>query len=301
VCDLDRVSDEQGGTVLTISGADLGWHLVNSCGPLFKSTMSINFAKLLELVIDPTWGFSGVRTDNDTNRHLSQGRAGIAPPRSAVDVFIPPVCFEAGEMLADKLITYARRAKQLVNVSSDGYLQIFQPRYDTPIVGTLHYHRPTESTRRLNNVKGPVRTHESIDGIYTDVTCVGSVAVPSVLPSRFNPHAGTFQAKYSDPTQLPFRRLLTFQDSDSMTQAFANDRVKQRFQRGQFDSWVSEYTAYGHVMGGTFFAADTMIAIDNTIDSVRGNFYVVARRFQRTKGGGTTTKLQLRKPNLLRA
>lgn len=301
VVDIESVSDDEGGTTLSITGADLGWHLVNNCGPLFKSTMNITFARLLELVIDSSWGFAGVRTDNDTNRFLNQGRAGIAPARSAVDVFIPPVCFEAGEMIADKLVTYARRAKQLVNVSSDGYLQIFQPRYDTPIVGTLHFHKPTETTRDLNNVKGPVRIRQSIDGVYTDVSCVGSVAIPSVLPDRFNPHAGTFQAKISDPSQLPFRRSLTFSDSDAMTQQFADDRVKWKFNRGLFDSWTAEYTAYGHVLGGTFFAADAMIAADDTVNGIRKNLYIASRRFKRSVRGGTTTSLQLRLPNLLRA
>jgi prophage tail gpP-like protein len=122
VVDFDYQSDDQGGTVVTVSGADLGWHLVNNGGPLFKSTMNMTLQQLLDVILLPQWGFSGVRSDNDLNRRLNQGRAGIAPARSAVDVFIPPVCFEAGEVIADKLIRYAQLAKQLVNVSADGYL-----------------------------------------------------------------------------------------------------------------------------------------------------------------------------------
>jgi prophage tail gpP-like protein len=301
VVEIDYESDDQGGTVVTVSGADLGWHIVNNCGPLFLSTMNSTFQAFLDSSIDPTWGFSGIRSDNDLNRRLNQGRATIAPARSSVDVFIPPVCFEAGEMIADKLITYARRAKQLVNVSADGYLQFFRPRNDTPVVGTLHYHKPSEVTRKLNNVKSPVRIHESIEGVYTDVICVGTVAVPSVMPDRFNPHAGTFQGRYQDTTQLPFRRYRTLSDSDAMVQSFANDRARWAFARGLFDSWVGQYTVFGHVLGGTLLAADTMIAVDDTINGVRENLYVAGRRFQRSKSGGTTTRLELRKPNLLRA
>jgi hypothetical protein len=104
VVDLDYVSDDQGRTVVTVSGADLGWHLVNNCGPIFQSTMNLTFQQLLDIILEPKWGFSGVRADNDLNRRLNQGRAAIAPARSAVDVFIPPVCFKAGEILSDKIV-----------------------------------------------------------------------------------------------------------------------------------------------------------------------------------------------------
>jgi hypothetical protein len=145
------------------------------------------------------------------------------------------------------------------------------------------------------------RLHESLDGVYTEVICVGAVAVPSVLPDRFNPHAGTFQGKYEDPSQLPFPRSNTFAESNAMTQQFADDRARWKFERGQFDSWVGEYTVFGHVLGGTFLAADTMVAVDDTINGIRENLYVAGRRFQRSKSGGTITILELRKPNFLRA
>lgn len=299
---VDQVSDISGGTNITVSGADLGWHLVNNCGPLFKSLMGLTFQKFLDAVIDSSWGFQlPSRTDNDTNRRLNQGRAAIAPARSAVDVFIPPVCFEAGQQIGDTLILYAQRAHQLVNVSSDGYLQIFTPRYDTPAAFTLHYHKASEPERRLNNVKPPIHVGSKIDGLYTHVTCVGTVAVPSVMPSRDNPHAGTFRGEWSDETALPFARLLTFTDGDALTQARAANRAQWKANRGKFDSWIAEYTAIGHSLGGVLFAPDTMCGVNDSVHNVHGPFYVSARRFMRSNAGGTTTQLTLRKPGLLAA
>jgi hypothetical protein len=155
-----------------------------------------------------------------------------------VAVFIPPVCFEAGQQIGETMILYGQRAHQLVNVSSDGYLQIFTPRYDTPAAFTLHYHKASESARRLNKVKPPIHFGTKIDGVYTHVTCVGTVAVPSVMPSRDNPHAGTFRGEYTDETALPFnlKRLLTLTDGDTLTKARADNRAKWKANR----IWVHE-------------------------------------------------------------
>lgn len=305
ITDVDEESADGTGTVWNLSGADLGWHIVNNCGPLWLSLSGLTFGKMMDKVLDPSWGFrTPTQLDNLNNRKISQGRQGILNARAPVDTFIPPICFESGDMIADKLITYARRAKHLVGVTVDGYLSIYRPDYTTESVGTLHYHKPSESTRALNNVKR-ARIRKSIEGLYTDVVCVGSVVVESVLPDRYNPHAGNFRGYFSDPSVLPFKRLLTFSDSDvgvdgpNIPQATA--RAEWKAKRGMFDSWTAEYTFRGHVINGTFFAPDTMIAVEDSVHGISGVYYVVARKFARSISGGTTTVLTLKKPNLLSA
>jgi hypothetical protein len=137
---------------------------------------------------------------------------------------------------------------------------------------------------------------QALDGIYTHLTCVGTVAVPSVMPSRDNPHAGTFRGQFSDETALPFKRLLTFTDGDALTKARADDRARWKANRGKFDSFVAEYTAMGHSLGGVLFAPDSMCVHD-----VHGPFYISARRFMRNASVGTVTPLMLHKPGLLAA
>lgn len=305
VTDLDEDSDDKSGTTWNISGADLGWHIVNNCGPLFLTLNGLTFGKTIDKVLHPSWGFkTPAKLDNLNNRRLSQGRAGVLAGRAPVDTFIPPICFEAGDMIADKLITYARRARHLIGVTVDGYFTIYQPDYTTESVGTLHYHKPSESTRKLNNVK-KARVRKSIEGLYTDVTCVGTVVVPSVLPDRYNPHAGNFKGIYQNTKVLPFRRFLSFSDGDvgvdgpGLKQATA--RAEWKAKRGIFDSWTAEYTYKGHVINGTYFAPDTMVGVDDTIHNVSGVYYLVSRRFVRSIQNGTTTMLALKKPNLLTA
>lgn len=307
IIEIDKQSDSRSGSIWTVTIGDLGWHLVNTCGPLWKCLMNTEWKKFVQDILDPTWGFAGVDTDNAFNRQIQQGlklnqsRAAIAAARAPEDVFIPPVCFESGDVIADKLVTYARRVKRLVNVSADGWLQIFAPDYTQPVRFILEYHAAGDARRRRNNVKEPVRIRESIDGIYTDVVCTWQVTVPSVMPDRFNPHAGTSKSTYSDSSQLPFKRLLTFQESDALSQQMGNDRVQQKFDRGLFDSWIGEYTVDGHVMNNLFISADTMVNVNDSVSPYSGNAYVGARRFVRSAQQGTVTQMQLRLPNLLRA
>src|SRR5215472_15476807 len=61
---IDAVDDPTAGTYAVITGADLGWHLVNNSGPLFFSLRGRSFQDLLNRVIDPSWGFAGVRSSN---------------------------------------------------------------------------------------------------------------------------------------------------------------------------------------------------------------------------------------------
>ncbi len=334
VVGVTREADENGGSVWNIEAADLGWHLVNNCGPLFKSVLGITFQKLLDLSIDPSWGFgSPSRTENNLNRNLMQGKATIQAPTTSAYVPLPPICFEAGDTIADKLILYAKRARYLVNVSADGYLQIFRPNYGVATTSqgpidpysagvldpyargldfTLNFHRPTETARQFNNVK-KASLRESIDGVYTNITCVGTIVnLTYVGFAKGDQHPGTFRGYYTNKDALPFKRTLTMSDGDAgylaqdrkgvdpklSHNAAATDRAIQKGQRGLFDSWTMEYTVEGHVMGGHFIAPDTMCGVDDSINDLKGNFYISARRLARS-ASGTLTTITVRKPNLL--
>ena len=50
----------------------------------------------------------------------------------------------------------------------DGYFVIYQPDYTTSSVGTIHYHKRSESTRKLNNTKS-AKVRSSIEGLYTEM------------------------------------------------------------------------------------------------------------------------------------
>jgi prophage tail gpP-like protein len=299
----DSESADGTGTVLTVSGADLGRHLVDNDAPLWFRLRGATFDQLLRKVLDPSWGFTGVRAENDTHRRLNLGRAGIAQEIApAVKAFIPPVQTEVGEKIADLLIEYARREHKLVNVSSDGYLQIWSPNYDQKPLYRLEYHRLDEPGYRRNNVEH-ARLSESIDGVYTNVACVGTVVRPPVTANAQNPNEGKFRGTYAlnfattPPAPLPFTRRVTFSDGDQLTKQQANARAKWRWQRGMFDSWRAEYTVKGHSQNGVFFTPDTMVEVRDSVNGVGGNYYLSAVRKIRD-GQGTRTVLTVRRPLL---
>lgn len=298
-----QVECSDAGTSITVGGADLGWHLLNNAAPLWFRLRGIRFRTLLERVLDPSWQFSGVRTDNDTNRTLKLGRAGAVQALSgSISAIIPPIQVEPGEMIADLLILYARRARQLVNVSSDGYLQVWSPKLSPEPLYSFHLHAGVE--RPVNNIERATLA-ETIDSLYTDVICVGAVVLPPNMPDARNPNEGRFRGTYRAPANarpLDFTRRFTFSDGDQLTKAQASDRARWKAERGLFDAWRYMAQVKGHVQNGLFYEADTGAALHDTVNGVDGNYYVSAVHYSgKTEPPGQTTMVTLRRPNLLRA
>src|SRR5262249_24973294 len=80
----ELVSDAR-GTIIRVTGADLGWHLLHNDAPLWFNLRGVTFERLANACIfphkvfkdrrgnpvaDPKWGFQGIRTDNAANRKL---------------------------------------------------------------------------------------------------------------------------------------------------------------------------------------------------------------------------------------
>lgn len=303
VTEIDMQDDALGGSRIVVSGADLGWHLVNNCGPLFHRYRGKSLNAILQDVLDRQWGFLGVRGGNELNQKAKQGRAGIINP-SAVQGFqvVPPIQWDPGMMIADVLVTLARRQKLLLNVSSDGYLQFFKPNYTQAASYVFHHHKATESDRTNNNVES-ARLRQSIDGQYTAVTCVGQVAYTPFganVPGHFN--QGKLRKDYFSTATLPFPRRISFGDYDQMDDASVANRAQWKWQRGQFDSWTYEITVRGHSQNGLFYAPDTICEVNDSVFGISGKrFYVAAVRFARTMQHGTTTTLRIHKADVLGA
>lgn len=298
----DSSSDTSSGTKIKLTGSDLSWHLANNSGHLWKNLRSSTFQSLLSdpQVISPDWGFlSPAKLGNAANRALKQGRAGIIEPTIRIDQPLPRIQFEPGQMIADVFVLYAKRLHLLVNVSSEGQLQIFQPGYEQPSSYTFHYHAKGDKRNAQNNVKSAT-LHESIDGMYTEVTCVGT-KVFQIFVDPTNQNDGKFRATYNNLGTLPFARRLAFADQEPLSQDQALGRAKWKFQRGLFDSWEYQITVFGHSQNGTFYAPDTMCSVYDSINGLNGSYYISAVKYSRNAKKGTETTLTIKKPNLLAA
>lgn len=303
VTSTQRTTQEGGGSIITVAAADLGWHLVNDDAPIWKRLRGRTYDGLFNLLVDSTWGFKGFRTGNDGNVKLKMGGSYVRAVATTGDLDRPPILqIEPGEKPADKFIEYAKLINRLVNVSSDGWLQLFKPRYDTPVAYKFYNYKANNNSRTKNNVQR-ASLREDLSTRWTKSICVGTRVIPNTEGVDPNdPNAQSFRGTFSpDPRPLNFNRLVAFADPDRLNRAQATARAKWKIQRGDFDSWTYEITVFGHSQDGRFFEPDTMCEVHDEVLDIDGSYYVSAVRYNRDEASGTTTTLTIKKPNLLAA
>lgn len=309
ITEIEKVSDHHAGTQIMIKGADLGWHLSNNTGQVFMRLRNITINTFLQKALEPSWNFSGVRLENDTNFKLKIGAIAqrnieLAPAQA----IHPLIQIEPGQTIADVLIPYCRRERLLVNVSADGYLQLFRPKPSSKEKAryTIHFHKANESQRVYNNVLS-ARHVQKLEHVFTHVTCVGQVVTPIKTSTVDNPNEGRLRGSYTNYPPLPpspqlgFIHRLSFPDGEMCTSKAVTNRASWKWGRELFDSFVMEYTVKGHSQFGTYYETDTFVDVNDSVNNVTGKYYVSAVRYNRTIQNGTTTTLTLRYPDLLGA
>lgn len=304
-------SSNRTGTGLVISGADLGWYLVNSCAPMWMRLRGTNWDKLLKKATEESaWGFKGIKFENHGNTKLKQGREGVAYLQNyTTPSYVPPIEISIGETWSDVLVRYAQRENRLLNVSSDGYLQLFEPNYKQR---TSYKFTADRDDPSKNNII-ECTEDDKLDGVYSKVICVGSVVRYVGTDDRVNPHQGQFRGTYED-ANAEVVRLLTFADGEVYTTrpakgqraTPAQKRADWRARRELFDCYEYTVTVPQHSQWSDteqiplWYAVDTMADVNDTVLGIKGSFYITRVRFQRT-AQGTTTEVRMRKPNLLQA
>lgn len=318
VTQVTRSVDRSGASILNVAGADIGWFLVNCDAPIWKKLAGRTFDGLYDLLVDKSWGFTGFDTNNDRNARVKLGGNYARSVATLGHGDKPPIIqIEPGDKPADYFIQYAKLANKLVNVSFDGKLQLFKPRYDTPVAYTFYHYRDGRAKGK-NNVKRAKLT-ESLATRYNKAICVGTRLIPLVVGQDPNdPNANSFRGTFSraqaliagaagpapDPNQLaplPFSRLVAFADPDRLNKTQATARAQWMINRGDFDSWQYEIEVPGHSQGGNFFEPETMCQVHDEYFGLEGHFYVSAVRYDRDDRDGTRTTLTIRQPNLLAA
>lgn len=288
------------GDTITINGADRGWLLSNCHAIPWKSVEAGTWDVLISRIVDPTWGFQSPSIGNDVKRHVSQGRAGAV--RYLTQRAVPPLQpfqTEIGQSPVDVILHYAKIAKCLVNVYGRK-IQIFHPVYTAPASYSIELHKSTDARRNDGNIISAELT-QSADGIYTEVRCYSSVVAPPVESQSDRVHAGEYRGTVSHPENIQqgIRRLFAFSDPEQMDKTNCVKRAEWKNQRGKFDSWTYTATVYGISQGGLYFAPDTMIAVNDTVNNVVGTYYMTAVAMHCDLRGGVTTHLTIKPKDLL--
>jgi len=312
-----RLADGAGPVTLTLSGYDLG-KLFDSSGPAYYRIRGHTWGQLLDKMIDPSWkstslfpsdwGLKGVR-GIDLNKKLKVGRIGaVQDYGKRYQDFMPPVQIEPGEVCYDTLSRYARLTAAtpggsgcIVNVSSDGWVQIFNPddaANDKPLY-TLNYTRDKRNQRIKSG-----DLDMNCEGLGSEYRVYGSVVrFPYKQDSR-DPNAGRFFAKAPALRPLGVRRLQATSDAEQYTPAMAAARAQWRARQAEFFAWTLTYVMQGHSMPGPDGTWTPLVEgnIAEVTDTVRGiSDRLLVESVTRTQdiNSGTTATVVLRKRGLL--
>jgi hypothetical protein len=304
----------QVGHLLHLGCADLGWHLKNCCAELWRQLEFITYPQFL----DPSaatslfsetvhrFGFRGLRSDNLPNRLLKQG---LAPLKAELASFFDPLSrveVDAGDTIHDKLVGPLRRENKLLNVSVDGFIQVWTPNYAKPAEYQIR-RRGTQS----NLLEG--RHWESCETTYTEVECVGEQFGQELYTDGTDPHATKRLGVYPDPIKdkdvaagVPFVHRLTFNDPEMYREELAYQLAKWKWQQGQYDSEYFEYLVPEHWQIGPdgvarWWEPDAICDLDDEEFGVSGRYYVHSVFYETDAESGDTTRVVLRRPDLLAA
>jgi len=310
---LKTYSDLHGGSNILVAAQDLGWHLTSCHAKPLVQIRNITFQKLLDILIDPTWGFGPTKGPEDKPliNKLKHGRQVIIQNhKPQLGAILPFIQIEPSQAPFDLLKTYAAREGLLINVDPNGSLVFFRPNYTKQPLYSVQYHSSRDSQRSKNNIIGTPSLEESIDGLYSQVDCWSTVVIPPEIQNTENPNEMYRHDFYKPATNpLPFFRRHVFSDPEAINPQLRKNRAIWKHQLDMFNSWTYEVEFPYHSQrvedgapgpGGARFASDNMIAVNDTVNKVPpGVYYVQAVQRSLTLKNGSRTKLTIRKPGLL--
>jgi len=299
----ERRASLRSGTI-QVTSADLGWHLTSCHAPSFFQLRGRTLGDVVRpdgSFIDKSFGLQGVRVNdsNVLNRRLKQGRAALQAQMLKVLTPITAIQAEPGEAFLDVITRYCQRENLLINVSVDGYIQLWNPDYErSPL-----YAFECSDTR--SNVLDADR-QDLLATRFTEVLCVGETLQLGVqLNDPTDPNATKRRGYYRAPTLLPFMHRQTSSNAEMLDEQMAAAQAEWNWKRGLFDSHYLEVRVPDHFQlgprGGEWLESDHMADVFFPGLSTRGRYYVQSVVCDSTVKGGDTATLILRWPYLLSA
>jgi len=309
---------------LQVTIADLGWHLRESKAPLYTRLKKATYGQLCDpngdgILAERSTGFGlvGLRAENRSllrqSLRLSRGQAQADDQRVTEQIHVVQV--EPGDTYLDKMTEYARRLNLLVNVSPDGYVQLFTPNYRRlPMFQIVR--------RRGESNVLDARMHEDLKTRWTEVEVVGEQLAFEKINDPNDPNATkkrgrvTQRSRTSDGAELPqelrnpwpFSHRHTVADGEMYNASLAKRQAEWIYKKGLFDSFYVEYTLADHyqrsaqfpdVAAGFWWTSDQMVQVDDEEFGLSGVFWIQSIRGE--SGSGDLTRVLVRRPGLLTA
>lgn len=282
------------GSVLSLSGYDLGW-LLTSCAPFGRDSnlQGLSWPQLAQKLIDRSWlqptvalgplagtNAYGLRAiiGISTSRQIRQGRIDAQTEKTRQEVqelvsraanrteitiannlnfkaFTPKIMVQPGQTVGDILVKYAKFDRRFINVTPDGDLAFFQPDYSTPPQFVFNYNHSEQLADRNQMTDGS----RDVDGsqVFNLIECVGTLLYGLVIAEQDNPTEGMTWG-FADKRQRDdyFLRRQTFSDNERYTGTRCAQRAEWRYLQNAYASETVHFTAQGHSQNGIPYASN---------------------------------------------
>ena len=319
-----------GASVLRLSGYDLG-KLLDSCAKPWQRLRGLTLGAIIDKLLDPSWlarnrtddwgirGVTGLNRDRvlKLGQRVSFGRQAVqADVGKVYGQLMPPLQTEVGETVGDLVNRYARLTGltssqgSFVNVSADGFVQVFNPDdyRDDPALYVFVDHLDSRNFR----IK---KSSLILDGedLYSEYDCYGSVIAP---PQQYaqdrvtNPNAGRFFGQSEQDVLGPdgnrIYRRHTFSDAEQYQQGFARVRADWRRRQSLYKEVLIRLTVQGHSMPGPDgkwrpLVEGNIAELNSTRLRIQGRFMLEQVTKHQNASIGTESDVVLRKLGLLGA
>lgn len=225
--------------------------------------------------------------DNGTinpNKLIVSG-SGVTSAAQIYQLKVKEAAVQAGESVWEFLDRHAKRLGLLMRMGPDGTL----------LLQTIDYNQaPKYSIQRQLNGRG----NNIISGggrldttnVYSRVRVVGRSKSQSSARSPFDVTVDDYTA---ESFEIPYERTLLVSDNSIRSVADAERRAYRELAKTRQGAYVLTYVLHGHGANGNVFAVDTMCTVNDEVEGVNGDFYVVGRTFTRDMQNGARTVLRL--------
>jgi len=335
--DKVRVRASRGsGAVIFIEGRDWMSPAVDSqVDPQVRFKTSMTLLQFLQAIFG-NFGMQVLATDNVANRNIITGRVRGTPTSKKSKVLSSYLLHEEKPYPNEGAYAFASRVAQRFGLwirpsVTFGTLVVGKPDYDQEAQYTIH--QRTNVDAQYNNVLDSdveINREEQFSTAFASgfggggdlpksslrtVIFNPSMRIPAAqktqllasypgIPVVNNPALTAIQtddiiAGAVFPMSDPNARPVYLYDPESKTldqlQAYVLRELSLRMRKGL----TARYTIEGHKIGGVNLAVDTIVDVDDDISNLHRPMWVLSRRFSKVAGGGTTTQIELIRPQSL--
>jgi prophage tail gpP-like protein len=201
-------------------------------------------------------------------------------------VVFPRIKVQRGETRMAVIQRAAEKCGLMVWQAADGSGVIARPNYTQPTNYRIGLH-PSTSPRSLES--NVISWEHQLTGRETFATY--RLSGTSANTANAYGAASHHDLDESDTAVTLARHLIVASTGANKAQAKA--QLERDVQRRRFEAVALRYVVAGHQQNGLLWQVDSMVAVDDTINNIVGDYYLTKRRFECSKDRGQTTELTL--------